>query len=116
MHSHIVTAARGVVMLVTVFVVTMGITLLVQSIIDYSNGETQDGNAFAYLLLATCLIAFPLTAFFIMKTVATYRQQQTKYGMPEPPARMFLLIAISGVLLLVTGLTMTMYLIYITAG
>jgi hypothetical protein len=116
MHSHLKKAARGVVMLVTVFVITMGITLLVQSIIDYSNGETQDGNAFASLLLSTCLIGFPLTAFFILKTIATYRQQQTKYGMPEPPARMFLLITTSVALSIVTGLTMTMYIIYITAA
>jgi hypothetical protein len=108
--------AKGLGMLLTAVVVTLGITLLVQSMIDYSNGETQDGSAFASLLLSSCLISFPITAFFIGKTVATYRQQQTKYGMPEPPARLFLLIAISGVLLIVTGLTLTMYVIYITAA
>ena len=110
------TTAKAVVIAGTVLVLTVGVTLLVQAIIDYLNGEAQDGNAFAYLLLATCLIAFPLSVYFIVQTVATYRRQQTKYGMPEPPARFFLLISVSSVLSIVTCLTLTMYIIFITTS
>ncbi len=109
-------SVRATVIVFTVLVLTFGTTLLVQALIDYFNGESQDGAAFAYMLLATCLIAFPLSLYFIYQTFTAYRRQESTYSLPEPPARLFLLLSVSGILSLVTLLSLTMYVIFITAS
>lgn len=109
------TVFKGVIGVLTTLVMILGTTLLVQAINAYGSGETQDGIAFANLLLAISILSFPLSLFFCIKTVKTYRKHQSTYGLPEPPSRLFLLLSVSGALVLLNALTLTLYFVYIAS-
>lgn len=95
--------------LFTIASVSLGVIMLV------SGYHTTDPlvNSFLSTVVAIALILLPITILFVAKTVRSYRALDTKYGLPDLPARPILLAGGSIVLFAIIIVIIAIYFFFL---
>ncbi len=98
-------------------ILILGTIILYSGLQSYLGGEPAEGAApFATTLLGLSVISFPFTVFFSIAAARAFRRRRSRYELPESPMRLLMLLVASGGFVLLTVLSLTMYLAFFTAG
>lgn len=89
-------------------VITMSVGLLIIVSSDRNYSDTSL-NSFTAMVMAVGLILLPLAIFFVTKSVKSYRQLNSKYGLPDTPMRAFVLMIASFLLIILIIVAIAIY-------
>ena len=103
--------------IVTVPVLIVGSLILYDGLQHYIDDDlpADTGGAFATTLLGLTIVSFPLTTFFGYKTSKSLQRQRSQYDQPDVPLKFVSLIIVTSMLVFVTFLCLTLYIVTITS-
>jgi hypothetical protein len=106
------TLLRGFGALVTVAVLAVGALVLYAGIQNYASGDVQS-SGFDTTVLGIAILSFPLALLFSAQANKSYRRSKSRYEIPDTPLRFFLLSSFGAGFLLLSVVSILMYLMYL---
>jgi hypothetical protein len=102
---------RGVGVIAYIIVLSAGVLVLYAGIQNYSDVETQ-GSAFGTTVLGIAITSLPFAVYFTAKTARSYARSKSRYELPDTPLRFFLYTACSAGFLLLSLVSLLLYVMY----